>query len=276
MSPPPQSVDPRRLSLGRLRSLDVINSSVSALCSLCSQLMLEEMLREKQSDEPLGVSEYDHIEGWLQVASSVADDFDMAGVRERVALIRRQLEFNITQGRLSAELRALRETVQYESKRHLIYRYPQTEAAVLKDWKVAWAPALSGFPSSSPDIRAAVDLWALHHSTASVFHLMRVLEHGIRALALDVGKNFDIQNWQNILNEIESEIRAQSQALPRGEAKLKRLRFLSEAAKEFHFFKDGWRNYVSHSRANYDQHQARSVMDHVRSFMNGLASQLSE
>lgn len=105
---------------------------------------------------------------------------------------------------------------------------------------------------------------------------MRVLEHGLRALAKDVGKAFDVQNWQNIIDQIESEIRTQGKTLPVGPAKSERLRFLSEAAKEFSFFKDGWRNYVSHGRAAYDEHQARMVMDHVRTFMNGLSALLSE
>jgi hypothetical protein len=105
---------------------------------------------------------------------------------------------------------------------------------------------------------------------------MRVLEHGLRALAKDVGKSFDVQNWQNIIDQIESEIRNIGKSLPSGMAKNERLQFLSEAAKEFAYFKDGWRNYVSHNRGTYDEHQARSVMEHVRSFMTTLSSRLSE
>lgn len=237
--------------------------------------MLEELLREG-SDALLEPDEIEHIQGWMKIALRVADDFDMPGVRTRVELIHRQIGFGITQHRASIELRVLRETLHSELKGHLIYRYPSSEAAVFKDWTQDWAPTLGRFPSAKGDILEAVDLWALQHSTASVFHLMRVLEHGLKALAQDLGKTFDVQNWQNILDEIESEIRNQAKALPRGVDKLERLRFLSEAAKEFHFFKDGWRNYVSHNRAIYDQLQARNVMDHVRSFMNGLSSRLSE
>jgi predicted outer membrane protein len=105
---------------------------------------------------------------------------------------------------------------------------------------------------------------------------MRVLEHGLRALAKDVGRNFDVQNWQNIIDEIESEIRHLSKSLPRGIQKNERIQFLSEAAKEFMYFKDGWRNHVSHGRGDYDEHQARSIMEHVRSFMTVLSAQLSE
>ncbi len=254
----------------------MINSSVIGLSSLLSQLMLEQLCREPNGDGLVSQDEYPQIEGWLKIALHVAEDFELQGVHNRVSLIKRKMGFGITQGRLATEYRILRETLDFELRGQHIYRYPAEQAVVLKEWKNDWLPALGSFPSAQSDILAAVDLWALSHPTACVFHLMRVLEHGIKALASDVGKTFDIQNWQNILDEIESEIRSQSRTLPRGIAKAERLQFLSEAAKEFHFFKDGWRNYVSHNRAVYDQNQARIVMDHVRSFMNVLSSHLSE
>ena len=105
---------------------------------------------------------------------------------------------------------------------------------------------------------------------------MRVLEHGLRALAIELNKTFDVQNWQNIINEMECEIKSRGKSLPKGAAKNEHLQFLSEAAKEFMYFKDGWRNYVSHARGVYDEHQARSVLEHVRAFMNVLSSRLYE
>ena len=177
---------------------------------------------------------------------------------------------------LSTEMRVLLETIYAGLHDQLIYRYPQEKNTVISKWKTEWTGVISSFPSSEIDVATGVDLWALGHSTASVFHFMRVLEHGLRAMAADVGKTFDIQQWQNIIDEIESEIRRLGKNLPRGSAKNERLQFLSEAAKEFVYFKDGWRNYVSHGRSAYDEHQARSVMEHVRVFMSVLSTKLSE
>lgn len=265
------------LQPGRLWSLwDMINARITGLTELVAQITLEERLREEWGDEPLEESDVEQIEGWMQVADKLATSFEMRGVQHRIAYIRHCIETGTTQRRISAEYRVLRETIVTDLRGHILYRYPVRKAEVLMAWQEDWQASLASFPSARSDIFAAVDLWALSHSTAAVFHFMRVLEHGLRALAADLGKTFDIQNWQNILDEIESEVRQQAKTLPRGSAKSERLRFLSEAAKEFHFFKDGWRNYVSHNRSIYDEHQARSVMDHVRSFMNGLSSQLSE
>jgi hypothetical protein len=105
---------------------------------------------------------------------------------------------------------------------------------------------------------------------------MRVLEHGLRALANDVGKTFDRQQWHNIIEEIESEIRNIAKTGPKTPEKDERLQWLSESAKEFFYFKDGWRNYVAHGRSRYDGPQALSTLEHVRTFMGRLATKLSE
>ena len=114
----------------------------------------------------------------------------------------------------------------------------------------------AAFPSAVSEMRAARNAYAVGLNTASVFHCMRALEHGLRAMASDVGKIFDIQNWQNIIDEIEAEIKSEAKTLPRGAPKNDRLQFLSKAAAQFLYFKDGWRNYVSHGRVNYEEANA--------------------
>jgi hypothetical protein len=177
---------------------------------------------------------------------------------------------------LATEMHVLRETMDNGLKWQLMYRYPNAKAAVLMNWMDDWTQVRARFPSAQTDIQAGVDLWALGHSTASVFHFMRVLEYGLRALAKDVGISFDVQNWQNVIDQIEAEIRKLGKTLPAGIEKSTRLQFLSEAAKEFSYFKDGWRNHVSHNRSSYDEHQSSSVLEHVKAFMTLLSSRLGE
>ncbi len=54
------------------------------------------------------------------------------------------------------------------------------------------------------------------------------------------------------------------------------LQFWSEAAKEFAYLKDGWRNHVAHARTFHDEHSAMSVLNHARAFMDVLATRLRE
>jgi hypothetical protein len=176
---------------------------------------------------------------------------------------------------LKARSISLRDAIDIELKEYLYYQYPKAKGQKLLSWKTEWRPALAGFPIET-DVFSAVDCYALQHNTAAVFHCMRILEHGLSVLAANVGLAFDLQQWNTIIEQIEAKITELRRLLPRGKEKNEKMQFLAEAAKEFFYFKDGWRNYVSHNRGRYDEHQAAAVLEHTRAFMNHLASYLSE
>lgn len=171
---------------------------------------------------------------------------------------------------------ALRDAIEVELQEYFYYQYPKPKGQKLRAWRTEWETIIASFPSCEHDIFSATDCYALGHSTAAVFHCMRILERGISAIASDVGLSFDLQQWHNILEQIEAKIAETRKTLPRGSDRNARLQFLSEAAKEFFYFKDGWRNYVSHNRGHYEEHQALSILEHTRSFMGHLASRLSD
>jgi hypothetical protein len=261
----------------------MINCSISRLGALCAQLMLEDLGRQRfvapSPDEAVSDSEKDRIRKWMKIATQVANEFEWKSVHDRIEIIHARLSGKrgvLSHRALATEMHVLRETMDNGLKWQLMYRYPNAKAAVLMNWMDDWTQVRARFPSAQTDIQAGVDLWALGHSTASVFHFMRVLEYGLRALAKDVGISFDVQNWQNVIDQIEAEIRKLGKTLPAGIEKSTRLQFLSEAAKEFSYFKDGWRNHVSHNRSSYDEHQSSSVLEHVKAFMTLLSSRLGE
>ena len=68
------------------------------------------------------------------------------------------------------------------------------------------------FGDANRDIAAAARCLALDESTASVFHLMRALEWGLRDLANRVGQTFptpiEYQEWAPVIEHIESKIKA--------------------------------------------------------------------
>ncbi len=130
------------------------------------------------------------------------------------------------------------------------------------------------FPDASDDIAAAARCLALDEWTASVFHSMRALEHGLRWLAASVGLSPEAmahENWKNVIDQIEKRIREMESAT-KSLDKTERMRVSSEAASQFRYFKDAWRNHVSHSRATYDPRSGSSVFNHVRDFMQHLAA----
>ncbi|MCA1453231.1 hypothetical protein I6F35_08380 [Bradyrhizobium sp. BRP22] len=135
------------------------------------------------------------------------------------------------------------------------------------------------FPSANQELKDAAQCISLGKGTAAVFHAMRAVEIGIRVVAREVGKSFDVQQWNDILNQIESVLGEWRRngipglLKPDKDAKLE---YLSRAAAEIGYFKDGWRNYVSHNKRPYDTLEAKSIYEHVGSFMKILSEHLSE
>jgi len=74
----------------------------------------------------------------------------------------------------------------------------------------------------------------------------------------------------NIIDQIEKEIRTLQQA-PKTSSRDAELKFCSEAALQFRYFKDAWRNHVSHAKETYESFEAESILTHVREFMQRMA-----
>jgi hypothetical protein len=131
------------------------------------------------------------------------------------------------------------------------------------------------FPSTQADANDAGRCFAFEQNTASVFHSMRVLEKGLHAFAETLGITPKIpvvlQDWYNIIDQIETAIRKQ-QSLPKSIYKNETLQFYSEAATQFRYFKDAWRNHAMHSRVKYEEADALRVLVHVKDFMQTLAA----
>jgi hypothetical protein len=137
------------------------------------------------------------------------------------------------------------------------------------------------FPSAAADIKAAGNCLALDLWTAAVFHLMRVVEYGLRALArerkikLPKKRELEWAEWQEIISGIDQKV-ALIRQWSRGSVKDKALAFYCGAIGEFYAFKDVYRNHVMHTRESYDLHQAASVIQHVSEFMKRLAAKIDE
>lgn len=127
------------------------------------------------------------------------------------------------------------------------------------------------FQDSNYDISAASRCFALDEWTATVLHLMRALEPGLVWLGTEVGlskSDLEHTNWQKIIERVEKAIRDESKE---PKADRDRNRFLNEAASQFRYIKDAWRNYASHGKATYDENTSKAIWDHVRGFMTSLA-----
>jgi len=132
------------------------------------------------------------------------------------------------------------------------------------------------FPSTANDIEEAAKCFAFGRSTACVFHLMRVLESGLRAIARKV--NFPVDSgagrpdWQPMLNKLEAELRKDYKEREfKGDHD-----FLAGVVAHFGNIKIAWRNRVMHVESKYDEEQALAIYNATKGFMQHLASQIGE
>jgi hypothetical protein len=128
------------------------------------------------------------------------------------------------------------------------------------------------FPSASEDISEAGKCLALERSTACVMHLSRVMESGLKTLAMAVGVKHQ-NDWGKYLNEIDIELQKRFKT---SGARTAEERFFAEAQITFDAVRRAWRNPTMHVDKTYTMERAEEIMLSVRLFMRHLASNLSE
>jgi hypothetical protein len=129
------------------------------------------------------------------------------------------------------------------------------------------------------EIRAAGHCMAVDLNTA-IFHLMRIVECGIRALAPQIGVTMSKRKisqaaWSVLIESMEARIRESKHPQKGATTKpLKpgQLKFFRGLLLNINCFKDLWRNDVMHMRGDYDGNEANKVKDHVKAFMALLES----
>lgn len=202
-----------------------------------------------------------------------------SSVRARLNRLAKAVEGEITEDRIStltAHVNELQLDLQHELAQHLFLFIPAERKWLwLEPEKWFGEDVASKFVDARRDMRDCAKCLALDQWTASVFHAMAIMEHGLRHLAGRVGislsPNFDFENWHNIIEQIEAEIKAKKQ-LPRAQQNQTEIEFCSSAASHFFAVKEAWRNHVSHGRGQYDEVEALRVVHNVRDFMKVLAT----
>jgi hypothetical protein len=217
-------------------------------------------------------------ENVLSLLEYIADnigDFDLDAGLDRIEHVRLIVNADWPFSRLDSELKVLSEAIEDQlQRRHFIFVPVSRSEYYDAPDKIFPKEILEQFPSVEYDAIETCRCYAARRNTASVFHSMGVLQKGLYALANQLSVAFpeglELENWQNVIERIEKKIR-ELDALKKGQQKDATLKFYSEAAVQFRYFKDAWRNHVAHLREVYDADQAHSILLHVRDFMKELA-----
>jgi hypothetical protein len=138
----------------------------------------------------------------------------------------------------------------------------------------------AAFPVARKELVEAGKSFAFDRYTAAVFHCMRAVEIGLRAMAtaleVTVGEiPLELADQENVIRGIESKIAAMKDKKKTIE-KDSDLNFYSQTAMQFRYFKDGWRVRTAHTRASYDESEALGVLEHATTFIGDLSKRLKE
>ncbi|MDP9160973.1 MAG: hypothetical protein M3O09_12200 [Acidobacteriota bacterium] len=146
---------------------------------------------------------------------------------------------------------------------------------------------LSAFGAARRDIKEAGNCLAAECNTGAVFHLMRASEVALRAVAKDrqvmfSNKPVEHQEWGMILGSLEGILKSMrlsdTQKWKSPLFKEAQVRFYNDVVQELRGFNEAWRRHVAHADVDafYDHEQAKNVLDHVRNFMQKLATRIDE
>ncbi len=123
--------------------------------------------------------------------------------------------------------------------------------------------ALETFPSADYDVREAGNCFAFARYTASAFHLIRVLEVGLKAISKEKQVPYTSNsNWGACIADIEKSGHLDP--------------FLKEAVLYLRGVKNVWRNPTMHVERAYSQEEAKNLFQAVQVFMAHLATRLTE
>jgi hypothetical protein len=168
-------------------------------------------------------------------------------------------------------LRELQDRIRSELSHHLFFAVPSSVQSFYEHQQFDPA-AVTAFPSAIDDMLESGKCFALSRYTASVFHLNRIVETGLRALTDDIGVKLQ-HDWGAQLREIEKELEKRYKTAG---ARTPDEQFYSEAATQIGHIKNAWRNPTMHIERRYNEELARDIFNAVKALMRVLATRLKE
>jgi hypothetical protein len=131
----------------------------------------------------------------------------------------------------------------------------------------------ASFPTIGHEIDSVLRCTAFGISTATVFHLMRILEVGLRAvyqcLRLQVPDGLIDQPWGSILQAIHVEIKRRGKKWPEK-------MFFQEVYARLDSIKDAWRNPTMHAIGVYTEQEAKELLISTSGLMKKIAQRMDE
>lgn len=228
----------------------------------------------------LSKADVDDQKNMLAIVEHLSSLLELEGTQDRIVLFKKSLGIQPTYRRCHEEWHALRGQIEEEVGRRHIFYIGKNRAAPLLSMSTEWETVLSAFAPVRTDIESGIRCFAFEQYTASVFHMMRVAEYGLRIVAkerklrLSKDRPIDVAQWSDLTNRLKIEVEKVSNWPARKKEKVAALAFYTGIHADVVFFKDRYRNLVSHSLVTFHEREADSVIRRVREFMTGVSLRL--
>jgi hypothetical protein len=191
---------------------------------------------------------------------------------------------------IATELRNIIEVIQKETNDVALLRVQYALRNHVDNPKLFGTAVYDAFPSARSDIKEAGNCLAADCNTAAVFHLMRAVEWGLRALCVHLGLSktkrtqkgkasytpLSFSEWEAMLNQLNARVDAKLAKTKRGSTKQELQEFYYPMLQDIRAIRDAWRVHVMHTRRDYSGPEAAAILDRVKRLMTALAEKVSE
>ncbi|MGD0016238.1 MAG: hypothetical protein ABSC38_01795 [Verrucomicrobiia bacterium] len=177
------------------------------------------------------------------------------------------------------QLHSLDASIVRELKQRKFAYIPTGKRAFFENSALLGAEVNEAFPAAVNDIREAGNSLAADLSSAAAFHLMRIVEIGLRELArkmkIKIQKTpLDYAGWKEVVKAIDTKLDARVPKA-RGPKQVKSLKFKTDILADFKSF-EVTRNEIMHCRWRCNPKEAEGLFIRVRDFMQRLAPTISK
>jgi hypothetical protein len=193
----------------------------------------------------------------------VASSYALERIAESIA---RKIDISI----LATDIRFFNETVAREMQDNPLFiihpafvKYNASPEALFSE------KILKEFPVIRDEVEDAARCIAFGRGTSSVFHLMRIMEAGLKILAKSLGIPY-APSWEAYLKQIGSKIDAPHKT--KGIRWKRDEPFFRDILGDLHNVKIAWRNPTMHIVRRYTPDEADEVFRAVRTFMGRIAT----
>jgi hypothetical protein len=257
--------------------LDMLRFSADQYMSLATSLARLSLDAERHRGDPYMRVAY--IAGFAENLKHVASDLTQIGcpVSSSSAMrLAEEMSESWSSETLDSRMTALSGNISDEMGQHLFFWVPSERAKFYDSTEKTFGEDVANrFASSLSEIRDAGNCYAFGQSTACVFHLMRVMEIGLKALYASLGLPFDRQiSWELILRDwSREEIKGNATA---NALLMAHLDFYQSMRATVSSVKDAWRNPTMHFDRTYSLEEAEEILGAVKAFMRCVSAEIDE